>query len=682
MLIREREVSTVGDLGGKQVNLSFDASSMDHLMGIMSNMYSDTISAIVRELATNALDSHAESGNPAPIEITTPNAMNPNFVVRDFGIGMSTQDVEETFLRYGASTKRTSDVASGCFGIGSKSPLAYGSQTYNVSAVKDGVKTVVAVGRNESSSAVGEVFTSSTTEPNGVTISVPVNNRMDHSLFENAAETFQFYADAKVLVNGRVKPDRPEEFINLSARFEVAPRSEYGQRNNRDIVVMGNVHYRLDPNIVERFTRNGAVIIYVDMGEVRPSPTREDLIYTEATKNAIERYRAEFIETLAKFAQEEISAATNRSQAVKTKQSFMDICSDLSSMEFTYRGDVIPDQVPFLVAEGVSFSIGEYGVTGISKSPARTYRAVNPFIGYDSNGKTLVITNYSNARFTRQQGEKVYRYIENNLSGVTNTRAIFTSEPLEDLATDDLKWFEDGYVFADWNDIRSEKVQALRKDKKDARLYEVGENEQTSYARPDATKDIYYITQTEIGELDTTQGRLVKLLADGEQLVFTKGIEKMLLIKEFPKALSYNSMLEKRAEEFFDSLTEEERTDIEWHYNSFYGKTMLSGISPEGILDPEIKEYIENCGSITYTKAVSKYSSFWRGIGNLISYETKMKFQDKMPDVEKNRQAWYSICAKYPLLRDADIKRNLDHVRMYVNMIYVNEIQNNEMESK
>ena len=92
---------------------------------LSDSLYSDKIMAVIRELSTNAYDAHVAAGNKNPFKVILPTQANPNFVVRDYGTGLSQKDMEELYTTYGASNKNDSNDFVGCLGLGSKSPFAY-----------------------------------------------------------------------------------------------------------------------------------------------------------------------------------------------------------------------------------------------------------------------------------------------------------------------------------------------------------------------------------------------------------------------------------------------------------------------------------------------------------------------------------------------------------------------------
>ena len=98
--------------------MTIDPSGMAHVMAILTNLYANAPLAVLREYATNARDSHVAAGSDRPIEVDLPTDLNPSLVIRDFGVGLSEQEIIDVYARYGASTKRDTDDQVGAFGLG------------------------------------------------------------------------------------------------------------------------------------------------------------------------------------------------------------------------------------------------------------------------------------------------------------------------------------------------------------------------------------------------------------------------------------------------------------------------------------------------------------------------------------------------------------------------------------
>jgi hypothetical protein len=76
--------------GGMKVNVGFTIDMNAKAFNVLSDgMYSDAVKSIVRELSSNAYDSHVAAGTPElPFEVSCPNGFDPYFAVKDYGVGL------------------------------------------------------------------------------------------------------------------------------------------------------------------------------------------------------------------------------------------------------------------------------------------------------------------------------------------------------------------------------------------------------------------------------------------------------------------------------------------------------------------------------------------------------------------------------------------------------------------
>ena len=75
------------------VNCTIDAEDMRYVASLLRNNYSNPSLAVVREISANGLDANLEANSTRKIEVTIPSKFNAHFVVRDFGGGLSQEDV-------------------------------------------------------------------------------------------------------------------------------------------------------------------------------------------------------------------------------------------------------------------------------------------------------------------------------------------------------------------------------------------------------------------------------------------------------------------------------------------------------------------------------------------------------------------------------------------------------------
>lgn len=207
---------------GKKIPMKLNDKAMAKIMGLLTDMYEEPVKAAVRETISNALDATSvlrrEGRNPAPVEITSPSYLNPYFVVKDSGIGMSPYDIEHCFSEYGASTKEEAFDETGSLGLGAKSPLAI-TDEYFFETTRDGVTSEVVVSRDISGPSTEILNISETGKPSGTTVRIPVDNYTDviSSKFQESIQIYRDYAftmGQSIIVDG-VEQKENEKYILL-----------------------------------------------------------------------------------------------------------------------------------------------------------------------------------------------------------------------------------------------------------------------------------------------------------------------------------------------------------------------------------------------------------------------------------------------------------------------------------
>jgi len=352
MIPSKTDIKTQGNMMGEKVNLSFDETATAHLLGVLTDLYSDPEMAIIREYSTNARDSHIAAGNAdVPIEITTPSAFSPTFKVRDYGVGLSKQDVFEIYSKYGASTKRTTNDLSGVLGLGCKSALTYADQ-FIVTAVKDGKRIAVSITRDSTSGSMTIIDEQDTNEPNGVEVSIPISQS---DIFEQKVKTFfQMWEPGTVLVNGQepdwIKPKLIHITGNIYYFHDTKTPMPYESSNQylysrNDYIVMGGCPY---PCFITSYNSgaydNGRIIYYADIGEVDFVPSREKLLENTRTDDVRYRIQKEFNSHLLDAFKAEIEAAPTFSEALK-KANIAFSLSPTNEASYEYRGYKITPQM-------------------------------------------------------------------------------------------------------------------------------------------------------------------------------------------------------------------------------------------------------------------------------------------------------------------------------------------------
>lgn len=270
---------------------------------LSSNLYTDRILAIVRELSCNAWDAHAMVGKTnTPFEVSLPSELNSELRIRDFGPGLSKADLPRVYTTFFGSTKRDSNDQIGGFGLGSKSPLSY-TDAFTVSSYQDGVVCTYAIFlQKDGSPGVTMVNETTTDQPNGLEVIVPVEPRHVGEFCDRASRALCYFPTPP-----RVRGATIEMPAYAVKNDEFGIRTD--ARSGADII-MGHVAYRLSINALDSATRSefsdllyGVNLdIFRPIGSLEIQPSREALSYDETTKRelhqVLERIQEQLFETV------------------------------------------------------------------------------------------------------------------------------------------------------------------------------------------------------------------------------------------------------------------------------------------------------------------------------------------------------------------------------------------------
>ena len=162
--VNEAVLSNVGEIGEFRIRNSAKAFSI-----LSSGLYANKVKAIIRELSCNAVDSHIAAGKQTtPFDVHLPNQLEPWFAIRDYGTGLTHDQVSNIYTTYFESTKTNSNEFIGALGLGSKSPFSY-TDNFTVTAIKDGVKGIYSAFINDSCvPSIAKMMAETTDEPAGV----------------------------------------------------------------------------------------------------------------------------------------------------------------------------------------------------------------------------------------------------------------------------------------------------------------------------------------------------------------------------------------------------------------------------------------------------------------------------------------------------------------------------------
>jgi hypothetical protein len=281
---------TVAVVGGRRKR-NFTVKSSAHAFRIMSAaLYSQKELAVVRETICNAIDAHVRAGkSDVPIEISL---TQTEFSVKDFGAGIHDDKIDEVFCSMFGSDKTDDDTQIGGFGAGAKAPFSV-SDHFTVVSCHDGKRTIYSMhkeGEEDGLPVCQEMASGPCDSETGLTVTVPIREKT-FELYRNLIVNFVLEGGFKAKLNGVELPTRNYTQLRKNG-FGVVHVNNYTSNTK---VLLGNVTYTIDRSgcpkeVYDKILelRNiinfpCEIILHAQPGDVAPTPSREDLSFTETT---------------------------------------------------------------------------------------------------------------------------------------------------------------------------------------------------------------------------------------------------------------------------------------------------------------------------------------------------------------------------------------------------------------
>jgi Molecular chaperone, HSP90 family len=297
--------------GGVEAQGSFKIKASGKAFRILiDGLYSDKILSIVRELASNAFDSHTMLGSKENFYVHCPTLLKPEFFVRDYGVGMSDSKVMDLYSTVFGSDKDESNDLVGAFGLGSKSPFAYTDQ-FCVSCY-DGVNVrhyAAAIGEG----GVPQIIHAGTEpcdEPLGVRVSFNVQNT-DFAEFEKAINKVSLGFDPVFETNLTIKSKKGKPGIKGTGwqAFEASGSDLPSQYNVRQ----GCVIYPLEATGGLNLPYDGSrkYLFEAPIGTVEVTSSRESVAYSAPVIAYLKQRLIDFVDEYPKLIHKKVGKIDN-----------------------------------------------------------------------------------------------------------------------------------------------------------------------------------------------------------------------------------------------------------------------------------------------------------------------------------------------------------------------------------
>jgi len=317
-MILDNDVQDVQVQGANNVSEFTIKASAKAFQILSSNLYSNPLGAMIRELSTNAYDAHVMvDKKDKPFKIKLPNALDPTFKIRDFGPGLSDEDIHQVYTTFFESTKTNSNDVVGCLGLGSKSPFGV-SDSFTIISYHGGTKTIYSAFLNSQRIPnIAHFYQEDSDEPTGIEIEVAIKKE-DVNYFTQETENQLKYFKVKPDIEGNpIEWEEPDEIVFEGKNWKITKGST-GYRSDSVKVIQGQISYPIDTsslgtkyqeaktNIQQIFRL--PLIIDVNIGDVNIAPSREALTYDEKTVDFLMDIAEQIFESLPNTINDEMES--------------------------------------------------------------------------------------------------------------------------------------------------------------------------------------------------------------------------------------------------------------------------------------------------------------------------------------------------------------------------------------
>ena len=347
---------------------SFTIQATAKAFKILSDgLYSDKVTAVIRELSCNAYDAHVANGNQKkPFEVHLPNNFEPFFKVGDFGPGLEEKDIYELYTSYFQSTKMQSNEYIGALGLGSKSPFSYTDsftvtsyfagvkKVYSAYLTEEGMPTIVKMGEEQDAG-----------ERTGLEVQFPVKQNDFYDFSNKAMVALRYFPVTPRITGKTISISKPKYCLQGEGW---AIREEGGNAR----AIQGVVAYTV-PAISGRhenlsaLLNNSGVDLFFPIGELEVAASRETLSMNKSTTaniiTKLEKVKAEMMAEITK----EIAACPTKWEAMKKLYHFKHngpLYQIVRNTTFNWNNEPLSDFFTFKQADFPAINFSTLQVSG------------------------------------------------------------------------------------------------------------------------------------------------------------------------------------------------------------------------------------------------------------------------------------------------------------------------------
>lgn len=275
----EIEEESIGDMGEIQSSIRSEDLGFA-LSAVSKNLYANNIGSFIRELVSNGVDANVDNENRTKSVAVEVKLYKEGeewwFSVQDFGTGMTEKVFTEVYMAWFNSDKRKTNSKIGGWGLGSKSPLSYVDQ-YELTTIAEGIKYEYIIAKSGTVPMATPLLAKETTEPSGTIVKFIVKQKDLYKISDELNKQLSYFNEV-VVINEYMY--YTNEFIVLeSEHFKYRPdKHSFGSEMH---LVIGQVPYKIDFNLLKRDRIYMPLAIKFDIGSLPVTLSREDINYDD-----------------------------------------------------------------------------------------------------------------------------------------------------------------------------------------------------------------------------------------------------------------------------------------------------------------------------------------------------------------------------------------------------------------
>ena len=243
-----------------------------------SDIYQHKVRAVIRELSCNAADAHKFAQNDSPFKVHLPTHLEQWFSIRDYGFGLTKQEMKEVFIIFFESTKEDTNDFIGSFGIGAKSFFSI-AESAIVHSYQNGTKSSYSLFTDENGlPQMASLMVQDTFEPDGLEIIVG-SNAVDEFQRE-AVEVYKWFDELPIINSATVVAQISEAKLH----YKITGNG-FGMnlKSGSTKAIMGGVAYEVPYGYCTKLES----YIHFEIGDLSVNPGRETLSLDQKTKDAL-----------------------------------------------------------------------------------------------------------------------------------------------------------------------------------------------------------------------------------------------------------------------------------------------------------------------------------------------------------------------------------------------------------